>query len=83
MIQIHINQTHTHTYTQTQWVTKNKGSTAAEKLYDLLNQRHFVEGKKLNDPDMLADAAHHAAGVDIQVCMHFQTTVAICSGLKK
>mmetsp|Transcript_28436 Transcript_28436/g.70431 ORF Transcript_28436/g.70431 Transcript_28436/m.70431 type:complete len:229 (+) Transcript_28436:246-932(+) len=47
-----------------QWVTKTRGPSAAEALYDLLNQRHFVEGRKLNDHVMLADAACEAAGVN-------------------
>lgn len=55
-----------------QWVTKTKGSTSAERLYDLLNKRHFVEGRKLNDSNMLADAAREAADIDEKVCPPFE-----------
>jgi predicted DsbA family dithiol-disulfide isomerase len=46
-----------------QWVTKREGCAVAEALYNDLNQRHFVDGQKLNDSEMLADAAA-SAGVD-------------------
>lgn len=40
-----------------QWITKTKGMTAAEALYNDLNHRHFELGQKLNDRKMLAEAA--------------------------
>lgn len=40
-----------------QWATKQVGIQVAEELYNELNHRHFVEGKKLNDRPMLIDAA--------------------------
>ena len=43
----------------------------AEALYDLLNQRHFVEGRKLNDHQMLAEAANTACGIDTAQAMAF------------
>ena len=46
-----------------QWVTKHHGCAVSEKLYNELNRRHFVEGQKLNDREMLCDAAA-AAGLD-------------------
>ena len=40
-----------------QWVTRTLGTNAAERLYADLNERHFVDGQKLNDDDMLVAAA--------------------------
>lgn len=40
-----------------QWITRTLGTNAAEQLYANLNKRHFVEGEKLNDRDMLVEAA--------------------------
>jgi len=45
-----------------QWVTKTRGVTAAERLYNNLNYRHFELGQKLNDRQMLAEAAEEHAG---------------------
>jgi len=46
-----------------QWVTRTIGINEAEALYNDLNFRHFEEGRKLNDEEMLVDAAV-AAGAD-------------------
>jgi predicted DsbA family dithiol-disulfide isomerase len=46
-----------------QWATKTAGFAAAERLYSILNAKHFVEGAKLNDGVMLAAAAGEA-GLD-------------------
>ena len=40
-----------------QWVTRTHGVNAAETLYADLNRRHFVEGCKLNNIEMLVEAA--------------------------
>ena len=40
-----------------QWVTRTLGTNKAEKLYADLNARHFVEGEKLNNHNMLVEAA--------------------------
>ena len=40
-----------------QYVTKTYGINEAEHLYDELNHRHFELGNKLNDEEMLAEAA--------------------------
>ena len=40
-----------------QWAARHHGLEYSEALYDLLNVRHFVEGRKLNDRAMLLDAA--------------------------
>ena len=53
-----------------QWITKNRGCEVAEAVYNDLNHRHFVDGKKLNDADMLCDAAA-TAGVDRDEAMRF------------
>lgn len=53
-----------------QWVTKNYGCTVSEMLYNDLNHRHFVEGQKLNDSEMLCEAASNA-GVDRERCAEF------------
>jgi predicted DsbA family dithiol-disulfide isomerase len=53
-----------------QWVTKNYGSAVSEELYNDLNHRHFVDGQRLNDREMLCDAAA-AAGVDREKCAAF------------
>ena len=53
-----------------QWITKNRGCEVAEAVYNDLNFRHFVDGKKLNDADMLCDAAA-TAGVDRDEAMRF------------
>ena len=57
-----------------QWVTRTAGVTAAEKLYALLNHRHFELGRKLNDQEMLAEAAASAAGVDADDARAFLAT---------
>lgn len=53
-----------------QWITKNHGCAVAESLYNDLNHRHFVEGKKLNDLEMLSDAAANV-GVDKEETTRF------------
>jgi len=40
-----------------QWVTRTLGTNKAEQLYADLNKRHFVDGNKLNDREMLIEAA--------------------------
>uniref|UniRef100_A0A7S2INA4 DSBA-like thioredoxin domain-containing protein n=1 Tax=Haptolina brevifila TaxID=156173 RepID=A0A7S2INA4_9EUKA len=40
-----------------QWITRTLGINCAERLYNDLNQRHFVEGEKLNSHEMLVEAA--------------------------
>ena len=42
-----------------QWVTKRRGVTAAEQLYNNLNYRHFELGQKLNDRQMLGASTKH------------------------
>ncbi len=39
-----------------QWVTKTRGINKAEELYNELNHRHFEQGQKLNNRQMLCDA---------------------------
>ena len=46
-----------------QWITRTLGTNKAEKLYADLNARHFVEGEKLNNHNMLVEAAV-AVGAD-------------------
>jgi len=46
-----------------QWVTRTSGMNKAEQLYAELNRRHFVDGQKLNDTEMLVEAAA-AVGAD-------------------
>lgn len=46
-----------------QWAARTAGLSSSEALYDELNQRHFVQGRKLNDRAMLVDAAAHV-GLD-------------------
>lgn len=53
-----------------QWVTKNYGCAVSEALYNDLNYRHFVKGQKLNDKNMLCEAAANA-GVDAARCAEF------------
>jgi len=53
-----------------QWVTKHHGCAVSEALYNDLNSRHFVEGKALNDAEMLCDAAA-AAGIEREDCATF------------
>lgn len=53
-----------------QWVTKNYGCAVSEVLYNDLNQRHFVDGQRLNDSTMLCEAAANA-GVDREACATF------------
>ena len=40
-----------------QWITRTKGINEAEQLYNSLNKCHFEDGKKLNDEEMLVQAA--------------------------
>ena len=53
-----------------QWVTKHRGCVASEALYNDLNDRHFVRGQKLNDVEMLCDAAE-SVGADRAECDAF------------
>ena len=53
-----------------QWVTKNYGCGVSEALYNDLNHRHFVDGQRLNDREMLCEAAANA-GVDRARCAEF------------
>jgi len=46
-----------------QWVSRTKGLAASEQLYDHLNHLHFIEGRKLNDVQLLSEAAE-VVGVD-------------------
>lgn len=57
-----------------QWVTKTRGVTAAEKLYNELNYRHFELGQKLNDRAMLAEAAATVVGVPEEETLAFLAT---------
>lgn len=57
-----------------QWVTKRRGVTAAERLYNNLNYRHFELGQKLNDRQMLAEAAEEHAGVPREDSLSFLAT---------
>lgn len=57
-----------------QWVTKSRGVTAAERLYNNLNYRHFELGQKLNDRKMLAEAAEEHAGVPREESRSFLAT---------
>lgn len=53
-----------------QWVTKTKGINKAEQLYNILNERHFVIGQKLNSQDMLCEAAEEI-GLEKAAVMRF------------
>jgi len=53
-----------------QWASKNYGITTAETLYDDLNHKHFVAGRKLNDKAMLVDAAA-GVGIDAEAAATF------------
>lgn len=57
-----------------QWITKTKGVTAAEALYNDLNHRHFELGQKLNDRKMLAEAASQVVGVPEEESLEFLST---------
>ena len=57
-----------------QWVTKTKGLTAAERLYNDLNYQHFELGRKLNDRPMLAAAAEEHAGIPAEQTLAFLAT---------
>lgn len=46
-----------------QWVSRTRGLEDSERLYDHLNHLHFIEGRKLNDAQLLSEAAE-AVGVD-------------------
>lgn len=46
-----------------QWVSRSRGLDASERLYDHLNHLHFIEGRKLNDVQLLSEAAE-VVGVD-------------------
>ena len=40
-----------------QWVAQHQSTATAEALYDVLNQRHHVQGLSLNDMDLLVQCA--------------------------
>jgi len=42
------------------WAAREKGLAASEALYDVLNRKHFIEGSKLNDKELLAAAVAEA-----------------------
>jgi predicted DsbA family dithiol-disulfide isomerase len=54
-----------------QWISRTRGLEASERLYDALNELHFVRGHKLNDVPMLAAAAAQHAGVDEAAAVEF------------
>jgi len=54
-----------------QWITKTVGINAAEAVYSELNKRHFEDGERLNNPDMLAKVAAEVAGVNQQEATDF------------
>ena len=43
-------------HTLIRWAARTKGLAASEALYDVLNRKHFLEGKKLNDIGMLVES---------------------------
>lgn len=53
-----------------QWITKTLGVNKAEALYADLNSRHFEQGTKLNDREMLVEAAE-AVGADAAEARRF------------
>ena len=58
-----------------QWVTRTLGTNVAERLYADLNYRHFVDGQKLNDVEMLVEAAA-AVGADADAARKVLTSGA-------
>ena len=40
-----------------QWTARTHGLDMSEDLYDVLNEAHFVQGRKLNDINLLCDCA--------------------------
>ena len=47
-----------------QFVAKRHGLPEAEELHDALNRAHFIDGRALNDAEMLASLASRHAGAD-------------------
>jgi len=60
-----------------QYVAREHGLTKSEELYAILNQRHFVEGKKLNDFDMLATSCEEI-GLIRQTILHYLVSDEDC-----
>ena len=46
-----------------QWLSQTRGLQAAEAFYAALSDLHFIQGKKLNDPTLLAETARSIVGV--------------------
>mmetsp|Transcript_10063 Transcript_10063/g.40645 ORF Transcript_10063/g.40645 Transcript_10063/m.40645 type:complete len:230 (+) Transcript_10063:713-1402(+) len=57
-----------------QWITKLYGCIASEAVYNVLNYKHFVEGKKLNDTSFLCETAAATAGANYEACSDFLAT---------
>lgn len=57
-----------------QWITKLYGCIASEAVYNVLNHKHFVEGKKLNDTSFLCETAAATAGANYEACSDFLAT---------
>jgi len=54
-----------------QWISRTRGLGAAERLYAELSEKHFVQGRKLNDAAMLAEAAHKTNAVPTRDTLAF------------
>jgi len=64
-----------------QWVTRTLGTNRAERLYADLNRLHFVEGEKLNNREMLVEAAERV-GADPEAARAFLDSDAGCAEIE-
>mmetsp|Transcript_15086 Transcript_15086/g.20214 ORF Transcript_15086/g.20214 Transcript_15086/m.20214 type:complete len:225 (-) Transcript_15086:375-1049(-) len=53
-----------------QWAAKNYGLNKSEALYDLLNVKHFVDGNRLNDRQLLLGCAEDV-GLDVSAAKKY------------
>ena len=61
-----------------QWVSAKYGLAKAEELYAVLNQKHFVQGQRLNDAAMLATACNEACYTQYLASMYFLRECGCC-----
>mmetsp|Transcript_51776 Transcript_51776/g.85887 ORF Transcript_51776/g.85887 Transcript_51776/m.85887 type:complete len:227 (+) Transcript_51776:171-851(+) len=60
-----------------QWITRTMGTNCAERLYNTLNEKHFVEGVKLNDREMLVEVAESVGADPFEIRRFLEGTEGI------
>jgi predicted DsbA family dithiol-disulfide isomerase len=58
-----LNTSSVHSHRLVKWAARHGGPDKCEEVFEIINRRHFEDGYKLNDHEMLADTAAEA-GLD-------------------